>query len=421
MDRHGGLGSGLTHSPAARVIRLEPYRRTLAEPGLRRSLLPSVLARLPLGMASLSLLLAIQAQTGNNALAGLVSGLYVLGLGIVAPLVGRSIDRFGPRPLLRATSIAYPAVMLLLAWSIGSGQAPWLWMLLAVAGGMTLPQITAQMRSAIPSLLPGRAEQQVAFTIDTLVIEVVFMVGPPLAGMFLAFGQPLAATIAAGACGGLGAVWVLRSPAVACWSAHPGRASERSTLGALREPGLRAILASCLAYALCFGLFEAGIATYCRQLGAPAHTGWVLGLTSITSAAGVLLYGSRDWQTPLARHYLLGMLATGALLLLCALADDLLSLYLLAALASTPMATVLAAQNMLVVKVAPAGRVAECYTWVGTSLLFGVSAGLAIGGAVSGSDSAQSAIAAAGACALLAATAAIRISHHGGANRIPMH
>ena len=104
------------------------------------------------------------------------------------------------------------------------------------------------------------------------------------------------------------------------------------------------------------------------------------------------------------------MLATGLLLLLCGLAGDLLSLYLLAALASTPMATVLAAQNMLVVKVAPAGRVAECYTWVGTALLFGVSAGLAIGGAISGTDSAPLAIAAAGVCALLAAIAAIRIS-----------
>ena len=392
------------------MIRLEPYRRTLSEAGFRRSLLPSVLARLPLGMASLSLLLAIQAQTGDNTLAGLVSGLYVLGLGIVAPVVGRGIDRFGPAPLLRLTGVLYPAVMALLAWAVATAQPVWSWMLLAMLGGMTLPQITAQMRSAIPKLLPGRAEQQVAFTIDTLVIEVVFMLGPPLAGMFLAFGHPLAATLAAGACGGLGAFWFLRSPAVAAWALHPGRATERSALGALREPGLRAILFSCLFFALCFGLFEAGIATYCKQLGAPEHTGWVLGLTSIASASGVLLYGSREWPGWLGLHYRLGMLATGLLLLLCGLAGDLMSLYLLAALASTPMATVLAAQNMLVVKVAPAGRVAECYTWVGTALLFGVSAGLAIGGAISGTDSAPLAIAAAGICALLAAIAAIRIS-----------
>lgn len=398
------------------MIRLDPYRRTLAESTFRRALYPSVVARLPLGMASLSLLLAIQARDGSNLLAGLVSGLYVLGLGLVAPLVGRGIDRFGPSPLLRLTSILYPAVMALLAWAIASGQPAWMWAVLAVLGGMTLPQVTAQMRSAIPKLLPARPEQQVAFTIDTLVIELVFMVGPPLAGLFLALGQPLAATLAAGALGGLGAAWFRRSPAVAVWAPHPGRAGERSLAGALREPGLRAILVSCLAYALCFGLFEAGIATYCRQLGAPHHTGWVLGLTSITSAAGVLLYGSRDWNGGLAAHYRLGMVATGALLVLCALAPDLLALYLLAALASTPMATVLATQNMLVVRVAPAGRVAECYTWVGTALLFGVSAGLSAGGLLSGSDSAQLAIAAAGVSAFLAAIAARRSAHHHGAS-----
>ncbi|MBU3694240.1 MAG: MFS transporter [Rhodocyclaceae bacterium] len=397
------------------MIRLEPYRRTLAEAAFRRSLWPSVLARLPLGMASLSLLLAVQAQTGSNRLAGIASGLYVLGLGIVAPLAGRAIDRFGPGPLLRLTGLVYPAVMTMLAWAVASGQPAWLWMLLAVLGGVSLPHITAQMRSAIPGLLPGRAEQQVAFTIDTLVIEFVFMVGPPLAGLFLALGQPLAATLAAGACGGFGAWWFLTTPAVRGWAPHPGRASERSLLGALRESGLRAILASCLFYALCFGLFEAGIASYCQQLGAPQHTGWLLGITSITSASAVLLYGSREWGGRLALHYRLGMLATGALLLVCALAGDLLTLYLLAALASTPMATVLAAQNMLVVKVAPAGRVAECYTWVGTSLLFGVSGGLAAGGLLSGSDAAPLAIAAAGVSALLAAAVAWRAVRHIGA------
>ena len=398
------------------MIRLDPYRRTLAVAGFRRSLAPSVLARLPLGMASLSVLLAIQMQTGDNTLAGVVAGLYVLGLGIVAPVAGRAIDRFGPRPLLRITGLAYPAVMGLLTWAIASGQPVWTWMVLAMLGGITLPHITAQMRSAIPTLLAGKAEQQVAFTIDTLVIEVVFMVGPPLAGTFLAAGQPLAATLAAGACGGLGALWFLRTPAVACWTLHPGRASERSALGALREPGLRAILVSCLFYAGCFGLFEAAIASWCKQLGAPQHTGWLLGLTSLTSASGVLLYGNRSWPGNLARHYQLGMVATSALLLVCALAPGLGWLYLLAALASTPMATVLAAQNMLVVKVAPAGRVAESYTWVGTSLLFGVSAGLAAGGMLSGADSADLAVAAAGVSALLAAIAARRILHLYGAN-----
>ncbi len=397
------------------MIRLEPYRRALAEAGFRRSLLPSVIARLPLGMASLSLLLAIQAQTSSNSLAGVVSGVYVLGLGIVAPLVGRGIDRFGPKPLLRLTALVYPAVMALLAWAIGSGQPVWLWVLLSLLAGMTLPQVTAQMRSAIPKLLAGRAEQQVAFTIDTLVIEVVFMTGPPLAGLFLALGYPLAATLAAGACGGLGAAWFLHSPAVASWAPHPGRASERSLAGALREPGLRAILVTCLFYAICFGLFEAGIASYCNQLGAPHHTGWVLGLTSVTSATGVLLYGSRDWPGRLAAHYRLGMLLTAALIALCAAANDLVALYLLAALASTPMATVLAAQNMLVVKVAPAGRVAECYTWVGTALLFGVSAGLSAGGLLSGNDSAQLAIAAAGASAAIGALLARGIARHQGA------
>lgn len=394
------------------MISLAPYRGILAVADFRRSALASVLARLPLGLASLSLLLAVQESTGDSALAGLISGLYVLGLGLVAPVVGRIIDRFGPRALLLFSGFAYPLLMALLIAAIGLQMTALWWAPLAVLCGATLPQVTVQMRSAIPRLLPEPGMRQAAFTIDTLIIEAVFIVGPPLCGLFLLAGGPLWATATAAACGGIGALWFLRTPAVRGWVRHPGRELDRSLVGALREPGLRAVLWSCLFYSLCFGLFEIGVAAFCQSFGAPEHTGWVLGLASIGSATGVLIYGSRNWPGGLTGQYRVGLLCTGLLLAMAALTPSLTWLYPLTLLASVPMASVLVMQSLLVARIAPAGRIAESYTWVGTALLFGISAGLIGGGMLVAISSAADAVWAACGCALLATWLGRRVHRH---------
>lgn len=55
----------------------------------------SVLARLPLAMFSISLLIYAHHLTGSFAVAGLASGAYVIGRGVSSPVLGRLVDRHG--------------------------------------------------------------------------------------------------------------------------------------------------------------------------------------------------------------------------------------------------------------------------------------------------------------------------------------
>ncbi|HYC45437.1 MAG TPA: hypothetical protein VED01_08095, partial [Burkholderiales bacterium] len=71
-------------------------------PDLRPTVVASIAGRLPIGIAGLAILLFVQGRSGSFALAGTASALYVLGLGAVAPFLGRFIDRLGPRPVLGA-------------------------------------------------------------------------------------------------------------------------------------------------------------------------------------------------------------------------------------------------------------------------------------------------------------------------------
>ena len=59
-----------------------------------------MLGRLPMGLAGLAILLYVQSGTASFAVAGLVSAVYMLGVAGISPLIGRMIDRLGPRPLL---------------------------------------------------------------------------------------------------------------------------------------------------------------------------------------------------------------------------------------------------------------------------------------------------------------------------------
>ena len=83
----------------ADVISLDRYVRLLSQPGLRSAILASLLGRLPIGIAGLAILMLAQDMTGSFATGGAVAACYVAGLAAVAPLLGRLIDRYGPRPI----------------------------------------------------------------------------------------------------------------------------------------------------------------------------------------------------------------------------------------------------------------------------------------------------------------------------------
>lgn len=84
------------------MISFDRYTELFRVPDLRAALAASIVGRLPIGVATLAILLFLQARTGSFALAGSAAALYVLGLATVAPLLGRTIDRLGPRPVLSA-------------------------------------------------------------------------------------------------------------------------------------------------------------------------------------------------------------------------------------------------------------------------------------------------------------------------------
>ena len=72
---------------------LAAYRRVMAAPQVRPLVAFGLLARMPIGMGAVALILFIHGETGSFGIAGAVAGAYTVGLGITGPTVARLIDR----------------------------------------------------------------------------------------------------------------------------------------------------------------------------------------------------------------------------------------------------------------------------------------------------------------------------------------
>jgi MFS family permease len=330
-------------------------------------------------MATLSILLFLRERSGSLAVAGAAAACYVVGLAAVAPLLGRMMDRLGPRPVLILGAVVYPAMLVALIVLALASVSSWWIAAVAVLAGAAFPPVTICMRTLYPRLLKDPAQLQTAYSIDSALVESCFIVGPVLVAGFVALGVPVAAVLGAAICAAAGSWLFMRSPGVRAWAPGAG-AARRSLLGPLGIPSLLAVLAANLLYAIAFGLYEMAVIAHTAQHGRPAAAGVVLALASLGSAIGVLTYGSRDWRLPVPRQFLAVVIFMALGLLLLAPLDDLVLFAVANIVAAAPMAPVIAVQSLMVSRLAPREMLAESFTWGTTCLLGGISAGIALGG-----------------------------------------
>ena len=386
------------------MISLTRYRTLLARHDLRSLAIASIIGRLPIGVAGLAIMLMTQAASGSFARSGIATAGYIAGLAVLAPLLGRYIDRHGPRRVLIASMMVYPSAMFGLAATTLLGAPYWMVLVTGLAAGASYPPITICMRTLLKRLLTEDEQIQTAYSLESVLIEMIFIVGPLIVALLVALIAPLAAVAFAALCAAVGTLLFLRAPALREWRIEPR--ARASLFGPLETPGFVNLLLVVMCYSAAFGLIEIAVTGYAGARGQPALAGVMLGLMSVGSVSGALVYGSRSWRVPLTRQFAaaLALFSAGAALL--ALVDSALGFSLACVLAGISMSPPLIMQSMLVAKTARAEHSTEAFTWASTSLLFGVSLGILGGGALLETKGVATAFGAAAAAALAAAVLA---------------
>jgi len=267
-----------------------------------------------------------------------------------------------------------PSRPLSVVLSIEARSHPVLILIFAAAAGATFPPITVCMRTYFKQRLSDDTLLATAYSLESVLIELIFIVGPMLVALFVAAASAAAAVMFAAASGCIGTLLFLRSPPLRSWRIEPRSAG--SVLGPLGRPGFPALIVIILCYSTAFGLLEIGMTAYATENGNAALAGILLGLMSMGSALGGIAYGSRSWHLPLIRQFALMLAFMGAGLMVLALPWAPWPFAFWSAFAGVVMAPALIIQSMLVAKTARPDEVTEAFTWSARALLCGVGIGL---------------------------------------------
>src|SRR5512147_1906409 len=90
---------------------LARYGTFLRQPGVGGLLVTAFVARMPVGMVSLALLMHLRELTGSFAFAGATVGGYLVAMAAAAPAIGRLVDRKGLAAPLVVTGIVQPLAL----------------------------------------------------------------------------------------------------------------------------------------------------------------------------------------------------------------------------------------------------------------------------------------------------------------------
>jgi MFS family permease len=352
-----------------------PYRELLRTPGVARLLGFGILARVP--RAAMGVVLTLHVVLGldrSYGAAGLLVAAFTLGSAVGAPWRGRAVDRLGLRRALVPSLAAEVAF-----W----GASPFLGyevLLLAALGyGVLAVPTFGIIRQSLGVLVPSE-RQRPAFALDSMSVEVTFMIAPAAAVLVATQVSSVAALAAAGVASVASALffYVLDPPtrgadaAAEVAAAHPTRAWRPAWL----TTPLVLVLVTTVGALFVLGGTDVAVVASLHEQGAVDVATAVFLAWCVSSLAGGLVFGAM--RRPVSPAMILLVLGLATAPMGFAPGPWWLALAILPA--GFLCAPVLSATAAEVTALAPERVRGEVMGWYGSAMTAGLSLGAPLAG-----------------------------------------
>jgi len=351
---------------------LSTYRPVLRLPGVARLYLVGLVARMPSSMVGVVLTLHVVSTLDRGyAQAGIVVGAATIGSAIGAPWRGRLVDRVGLRRAI-APSVLVESAVWLTAPHLGYEAL----VVAAFVAGLFLVPVFSVTRQSLSVLVPA-ALQRSAFALDSVCVELTFMLAPVL-GVVLAtqISTSVALTIVGALTVAAGLLLMWANPPTR--SNHPPEVPTQASApvaetesGRLLTPALLVVLLAGVAAAFVLIGTDVALVAALNEAGRATDVGWMVALWAGGSVIGGLLYGAYKRSVPPLVLVAILALATVP----AAFAPAPLWLALAVVVAGLPCAPALSAINGTLMSLVDEARRGEVMGWSGTMSTLGNALG----------------------------------------------
>lgn len=383
---------------------LTSYSRVLSKPGTALFSGTGLIARLPMSMVGLGVVLLVSAATGSYGVAGAVSAAYMLANAVLAILQGRLMDNLGQSRVLPVASGIFAVSMVLLIWSV---QADWpiaASYVFAALSGASLPQIGSCVRARWSHVLSDSGEVQTAYALEAVADEAVFICGPILVTVLATAWDPVAGLIVAiVACvGGTIAFSAQRR------TEPPAHRHHRASGTRPKMPWATVIPLAVVSAALgtLFGAAEVTTVAFAGEQGNRAYAGGLLALWALGSLASGVVTGAVQWRRGPTVRVRWGAVAMACAMVPLYFVESVPVMGLVLLVGGVAIAPTMVASLSLTERVVPAGRLTEGMAIMQTGLVAGVAPGAIFSGLVIDAHGASAAFLVCVAAGVIAALAA---------------
>lgn len=415
-------------SPMSNYVRLFSFE------GTRAFCISGAIARLPISMMGLGIVLALNHIYNNWTIAGTMSAAYVLSQAAVTPLYAKLFDRFGQRKVGVIALSAQVVCMLSFATAALFHIPLPILFALAILMGVTQFAFGALVRTRWAYTLKNQSDDtllNVAYALESGIDEIVFIFGPILAAWLATSVHPVSQLFVPVLASGLGGAWFLSlkntQPAVVkivqvesapandedvrvALENGPYTASEdssengkkviaknlrdRLSLKQLRNTnrknksknvllyrGIIPLVVMFLVFNMSFSAFDVSVTAAMRAQGLDKLIGLQLALFACGSLVGAVIFGSHKFRGSNWSHLIvfLSLLTIGFILMNINI-DRLVLLSIFELLSGLCVSPIFATGNLIVKDTIPEHSLTEGLSWLPTASATGASLGSMVAG-----------------------------------------
>ena len=329
-----------------------------------------LLARFAFGMQTITFAIHLEHIYHNYTVAGLAIGAATLGGALSSPILGRWMALVGIRPVVVFTSLIASVCYILIGFvPISSSFAIGVSLVL----GLSMPPIQAAARTVYPTLVKQEAQRNTLFSVDAILQEIIWILGPVLATVLIATTNTLVPMAVMAVVQVVGGLWFALLPMV---HGAPIPRSTKRMGSVLRSKLVKVMIAINLLFVGSFSALEIGAVAAVGQ----AEAGFVIAMLSIGSVLGGLAFGHRA-RSPLALSKQLAVVLLGDLLIFFN-ATDPIWLGVCLFISGIGVATAFATMASIIGKAVPLDDSTEVYGWIGSGQNIGYGAGAALAGII---------------------------------------